>query len=290
MQVLEQCHSWSMPETQEQINQLRSAFSEDLNLPFRLKSSFSVGSPSETSRASITPPRDSQAHLTQSSGPQVAYTQPPRNDLSPTSFPLTTPLSTTDTKQISPQAYMADASSYPQIPHQPTYSHQPTQLDIANWNPTPIINQFNVAFSIPQSALAPPPPQTFHQGRQSSYSFDSSHFPQPHPQAYPTLSYPQQSYITPGQPQQVAAEYGHTPPQISPHQHPLPQYTVQAPQPPQQYTNPAQMVPEPTYVSARDWQQSVATVMDSGGLKRRWGDFGIDTQQMAEGQMQKRMR
>lgn len=279
MRVLEQCRSWAMPETQEQINALRSAFSEDINKPFELKSPFPVGSPSDQSRSSISPPREQQAQRLQIPT-NSQYTPSQRHNSAPAYF-ITSPTSAQDPKpDPSPiqQSYVPDVTAYPQLAAA-SYNHPATQIDASNWNPTPIINQFNVAFSIPQSALAPPPPTASYVSvpRQGSFSFEAPGFTQSgytFSQSYaqaqlPEYTQPQSHPFPPHQPLRQA--------QFSQQ---MPQYSV--PVQPMQNSS----VPEPTYVSARDWQQSVATVLDSGGLKRRW-NFGHHP---ADEKVQKRMR
>ena len=199
MRVLEQVHSWSMPETQEQIAQLRTAFSEDITQPFQLRSSFSIGSPGESTRSSVTPPSEGAIQRVQNQTAQSQYSVSQRQDASPSSFVPTNSSSGTTSKQITPPPFVSDVAPYAQLNQQVPYHHQPTQLDMANWNPTPIINQFNVAFSIPQSALAPPPPPqmqtypTMSFPRQGSFSFETSHYAQQ--PSYHNVAYPSQNYL-----------------------------------------------------------------------------------------------
>ena len=60
MRILEQCmDAWSMPDMQMQVNQLREAFSADVNRPFELKRGFPFESPSpSTAGLQPSPPLD----------------------------------------------------------------------------------------------------------------------------------------------------------------------------------------------------------------------------------------
>ncbi|OAX78388.1 hypothetical protein ACJ72_07305, partial [Emergomyces africanus] len=86
MRLLEQCATaWPVPDLQESINQLRLAFSADINKPFELKRSFPYGSPADQHHPS--PPMDSRYMATpfSSSGAeqsQLAYGHSPTPPIS----------------------------------------------------------------------------------------------------------------------------------------------------------------------------------------------------------------
>lgn len=61
MRIVEQVMEvWPMPELQQQVNNVREAFSADVNKPFALKPSFPYGSPQQSSLPS--PPNASQGY------------------------------------------------------------------------------------------------------------------------------------------------------------------------------------------------------------------------------------
>ncbi len=131
-------------------------------------------------------------------------------------------------------------------------------VDETQWNPSPIFHQWNTAFSIPQAALAPPPSATA--------TTPAMNFPvvtqQTHTPISPSTSNP---YMT-----QYSSSGGGTV-TSAPHPQPAPQ--------PHEHTSQAQ---QPSYqgvfVSPKQWQQSVASVYDPDGLKRRWAYAEMDNQ------------
>lgn len=276
-----------MPETEAQINGLRQAFSADINKPFELKLSFPYGSPS-SDQYRTSPPVEmpsSQSTLRADS----AYGQPQHPQqrqlsnaslISNTSY-LTPPVSAIDSKPDSPQfGYISQPPTYAQVSSN-AYPQPGAMLDTVQWNPTPIIDQFNTAFAIPPAALAPPPPPQ----PAGNYQLHSrGHDFQPHPYgpnpfspAYTSpTTYPQQ-YMHQQQVLTPTSTGASLPQQPSPLQQ-IP-YS-------QQPNHTTYMAPGPVYVSARDWQQSVASVLDPGGLKRRWN---YDAANIDE-QLHKRMK
>ena len=148
----------------------------------------------------------------------------------------------------------------------------------AQWNPTPIIDQFDTAFAIPPSALAPPP--SMYGGSRSSppggpggsggmqnlqASFTSTSSP-----TYPSP----QGYLGQQQQQQQQAHYfaAAQQPQLF-HDTASPVAAASAQQLPSSARGTAYTTSGAgMFVTPRQWQQSVANVMDTGGLKRRW-DF-----------------
>ena len=181
MRILERCVSaWPMPETEAQINALRAAFSADVHKPFELKESFPHGTPSEHSRPSpVSPPSSDR--------PQPSQLQPQKNldvhhphqaqpnqylpqlmnqmPRQQAAYLATPPVSdyTADSKPQTPmyaQGYdLAQQTSYANIPSSASgyYQQQAPSAAEIQWNPTPIMDQFDTAFAIPPAALAPPP-------------------------------------------------------------------------------------------------------------------------------------
>ena len=298
MRILERCVSaWQMPETEAQINGLRAAFSADLDKPFQLRESFPMGTPpgdSQASPAQLVPAGQSQTHPAQNMQQGVGSlpSQQQQQQHHPLMIPAypnqqmaqmqqqgsylaTPPVSAVsgDSKPQSPQSYhdydvhqqnfqSLSQNSYYQaaiIPEQP------------QWNPTPIIDQFSTAFAIPASALAPP----------SSYNSSSpNHAPtSAHSYTTPSPSFAAGTYPPPQQPQrQPQPYYQQSPHQVQQPQHPQHPYidtahaaavaaSMQQQQTPQS-ANP--YISGGGYVTPRQWQQSVASVYDPGGLKRRW--------------------
>ncbi|KIX01433.1 uncharacterized protein Z518_09159 [Rhinocladiella mackenziei CBS 650.93] len=274
MRILERCVSaWPMPETEEQINSLRAAFSADLNKPFELKESFPLGSPSDHSRPSPVSQTSYEKQPQKLVDPQQPQSQPqpglyiPQHMTQirgPTPYLATPPVSaySSDSKSQTPpfaQNFEPDQAPYASMPTSADgYYHQPTSAPELQWNPTPIINQFDTAFAIPPSELAPPP---------SLYASTGSSPPgNVHPN-FTNTSSPTYTTTSQGYSQQ---------------QH----YFVQQSQPFHDASPPVAANSAPTghatqgpgtgstmFVTPRQWQQSVANVIDPGGSKRRW-DYG----------------
>ncbi|KAE8348390.1 hypothetical protein BDV28DRAFT_93210 [Aspergillus coremiiformis] len=229
MRILERCSSaWPMPEMQAQIDSLRLAFSADVNRPFELKHTFPYGSPSEPYHPSP-PSLDSeyQPHASQASGDvqtQVGYKH------YPTSPRISA--SADDSKSDPSRLH-----SMKMIPPQPV-SNQPMNaplVDENSWNPTRIINQWDMAFSMAPSTMnTNSPPITMNNSMQGVQT--------PLPGQY-WVQYGQAVNVTPVTPPQGIL---------------------------QQQFNAQQVI-----FTARDWQQSVASVYDPNGLKRRW-NYSVD--------------
>ncbi|PYH28290.1 Zn(II)2Cys6 transcription factor [Aspergillus neoniger CBS 115656] len=226
MRILERCSSaWPMPELQAQIDSLRFAFSADVNRPFDLKPTFPYGSPSEPYHPS--PPIDSHyaSQISQVPGVQsrVGYA----------AYPVTPPISagTEDSKSDSSQLQPLGL-----IPSQSISTHgmNAPLVDENSWDPTRIINQWDMAFSIGTPTVTTnSPPMALSNPAQAVQPSLPDHFP---------VQYEQQSKVTPVAP---------------------------APMPQTQFTG------QQVLFTARDWQQSVASVYDPNGLKRRW-NYSID--------------
>ncbi|KAF5863396.1 hypothetical protein ETB97_010154 [Aspergillus alliaceus] len=229
MRILERCSSaWPMPETQAQIDSLRLAFSADVNRPFELKPTFPYGSPSEPYHPSP-PPLDSQyqPHVSQVTGPvqsRVGYKF----------YPSSPPISagTEDSKSDSSQLH-----SLAMMPPQPVSSQSMNAplVDENSWDPTRIINQWDMAFSMaPSTVNTNSPPMAINNSVQGVQAPLAAQYP---------IQYGQASKITPVSPPQALSQ---------------PQFSGQQ-----------------VIFTARDWQQSVASVYDPNGLKRRW-NYSVD--------------
>ncbi|EXJ67328.1 uncharacterized protein A1O5_09341 [Cladophialophora psammophila CBS 110553] len=300
MRILERCVSaWPMPETEAQINALRAAFSADVNKPFELKESFPHGTPSEHSRPSpVSPPSfERQQPPMQPQGQKLAdlqqtqQTQPQQQQQQPqpgsyvsqhlsqmtrqTPYLATPPVSvyTADSKPPTPmyaQNYELEQTPYSTIPSSAGgYYQQPTSATEIQWNPTPIMDQFDTAFAIPPSALAPPPslyggsgaspPGNMHSMQASFTSTNSPTYGTTSLPSYtPQQQQPQQHYFATQQPQSYQDT---SPPMVSNSQLPMSAGTAYAT---------TGVGGAPMLVTPQQWQQSVANVIDAGRLKRRW--------------------
>ncbi|KAL4902484.1 hypothetical protein BDW74DRAFT_59373 [Aspergillus multicolor] len=219
MRILERCSSaWPMPEIQAQIDSLRLAFSANINRPFELKATFPYGSPSEPYQPS--PTLETQYHPQPN---QISNLQE-RAGFHP--YPITPPISagTEDSKSGTPQLHP------PGILSAHTVHTETPLVDENSWDPTRIINQWDMAFSFSPAVNPNSPPMAFP---------GTSQGPQPALVDQYALQY-----------QQPAK--------------PLPQMSGQS-----------QMSGQPVVFTARDWQQSVASVYDPHGLKRRW-NYSVD--------------
>ncbi|KAF2836339.1 hypothetical protein M501DRAFT_940292 [Patellaria atrata CBS 101060] len=251
MRILEQCTpSWPMSEMHDQVNALREAFSVDLSKPFELKPSFPYGSPGAPNHPS--PPLSNDGtYRGRGSGQDLSLEQP--GQVTYHAHPITPPISATDTDS------KADSPAVQSLAMMSTGQRQPSSSSIqlqepAQWNPTRIFDQWNVAFGTPPSSStsqsSPPlrPPQP------GSYGLSA--------QDQSLQTYPQQATVLP-QTSQVQNLHAQLPPPVS--------YATP--------TNP--------YVTPSMWQDVVASSFGDG-LKRRWdyGNHGI----MDQGQMSKRPR
>ncbi|CAG8301888.1 unnamed protein product [Penicillium salamii] len=230
MRILETCSTaWPMPEIQAQIDSLRLAFSADMHRPFELKPSFPYGSPSEPYQPS--PPMDAHYH------PHLNQVQ---SRVGFHALPITPPIST------SAEDSKPDASSQLQslgmVAHQPPTTHpmDAPLVDEQSWDPTRIITQWDMAFSVnPSTVSTNSPPMPLNNTVPGVQNVMNSQYPV--------------QYETPHKVPSVTSSQSLSPPQF------------QAP---------------PVVFSARDWQQSVASVYDPQGVKRRWnypGDMTSDT-------------
>ncbi|KAL4927934.1 uncharacterized protein BDV17DRAFT_115691 [Aspergillus undulatus] len=220
MRILERCSTaWPMPEIQAQIDSLRLAFSANINRPFELKPTFPYGSPSEPYQPS--PTLETHYHPQPS---QISNLQE-RAGFHP--YPITPPISagTEDSKAGTPQLQAPSM-----LTTHPVHNEAPL-VDESNWDPTRIINQWDMAFSFNPAVNSPPMAMP-----------GSSQGMQPALVDQYALQYQQPAKIAVTQPSSV----------------------------PQ-----SQMNPQPVVFTARDWQQSVASVYDPHGLKRRW-NYSVD--------------
>ena len=317
MRLLEKClPEWPMPETEQQINNLRAAFSADLDQPFDLKPTFPYGSPSDYSPTRRT---SEQPSTFDSSRDQVDYTQHHWSQQENPHFP-TPPISTgaETSHPHTPSVYQEYNVHQPRSQYSalaPT-SYPTTEMGSSHqWNPAPIIDQFNTAFAIPASNLAPPSssgyndgsPMAVSQGNTSQYFATSPQTPNYDHNVY---TQHQQIHSAPSQqasqltPQQQQSQHSHST-YFDPHlrnaslsntQSQMP-YTV-GPSPylsednmsmsmpiqrhnsnsnaiptridTQQHQHQQIHNPGMVYVTPKQWQQSVASVYDPAGLKRKW--------------------
>ena len=294
MRILEACiKAWPMQEMRVQIDALREAFSADKSKAFELKASFPYGTPSESYRSS--PSVDPAYH-----SPPVSENEPVVPQRAQNYFfqPMTPPISAASRDSGFGSPYPPNnpgvtstsngandgGAQYSTEYAQPTLT---TAEDI-QWNPTPIFQQWNTAFSIPQSAFAPAPSPT----------------PSSQTSAFSSATGIQQSRasLTPPNTGVYMAQYSgpshalssassdqasmiHTQRQQHYQHHPQQQQQQQQPQQQQQQTSQVPQTSYPaSYVSPKEWQQSVASVFNPDGLKRRWNYAEVDTQ------LQKRLR
>ncbi|KAJ5204085.1 uncharacterized protein N7498_004964 [Penicillium cinerascens] len=232
MRILERCSTaWPMPEIQAQIDSLRLAFSADTSRRFELKPSFPYGSPSEPYQPS--PPMDAHYH------PHL--NQVSNNVQSRVGFnahPITPPISTG--AEDSKSDTSSQLQSLGMVPHQPPTTHplDAPLVDESSWDPTRIINQWDMAFSVnPSTVSANSPPMPMNNTPQPMSNMVNHQYP---------IQYESPSKVT---------------------------------VPPTQSVSPPQFQTPQVVFSARDWQQSVASVYDPQGLKRRWNysvDLGSD--------------
>ena len=269
MRVLEQCISaWPMPEMEAQINALRVAFSANIDKPFELKATFPYGSPSEPYQPS--PPLDSQYHHLQiPPNPQYDH----QGQFPHPSQTLTPPISAgaCDSRTDSPQYPPSFVQQHAQSASSMLRHNSVPMPENVQWNPTPIIDQWNTAFAIPQSAMAPP----------SSHSQSPSSNMQVLPQTTQNISPSQTSQTyTPMYPSSVTQTVMQQQTHYFANHAPQPNYQPAMPQP-----SPGYVADSPVFVTPKDWQQSVASVFDPGRLKRRW-DY--NPHEEADGHMPKR--
>ncbi|KGO65722.1 Transcription factor, fungi [Penicillium italicum] len=236
MRILETCSTaWPMPEIQAQIDSLRLAFSADMHRPFELKPSFPYGSPSEPYHPS--PPMDAHYH------PQLNQLQS-RVRYNP--LPVTPPISTG--AEDSKSDTSSQIQSLGMVAHHPPTTHplDAPSIDETHWDPTRIITQWDMAFSVnPATVSANSPPMPINNSVPSVQNVMNPQYPI--------------QYETPSKVPSATSTQSLSPPQF------------QAP---------------PVVFSARDWQQSVASVYDPQGQKRRW-NYPVD---VSPDNMSKRQR
>lgn len=132
MRILEQVTpSWPMPEMNEQINALRTAFSADTSKPFELKPSFPFGSPQAQSSSS--PLSNDDQYRSHGPGQSPSMEQP--GQVNYNTHPITPPISAhdTDPKADSPvvQSLVMMAAGQRQPPSQTSIQVQ----EPVQWNP-----------------------------------------------------------------------------------------------------------------------------------------------------------
>lgn len=260
MRILEECiNAWPMQEMRAQIDALREAFSADKDKPFELKMSFPYGTPSDSYQPS--PPReqqypglelsDQEPYSHQGSQPYPSQTMTPPISAVSRESGFESPHPQTN-RDIGPTS--SDPSHSMTHYTQPYPQHSIPSVDEAQWNPTPIFHQWNAAFSIPQAALAPPPPPS---ATSTTPPMSAPVVPQqPNTPISPSASNPYIAQYATG----TGASFTSAPRQQPAQQAPQPQTAG--------YTD--------TFVSSKQWQQSVASVFDPDGLKRRWAYSELD--------------
>ncbi|OJJ46323.1 hypothetical protein ASPZODRAFT_67523 [Penicilliopsis zonata CBS 506.65] len=225
MRILEQCSAaWPMPEIQAQIDSLRLAFSADVNRPFDLKPTFPYGSPSEPYHPSP-PPFEPQY-------PHIGQAQNDIHDHVRSSMALVTPpMSICAEDSKSDPSRMQSIQLMPHN-HPSTHPSGASLVDDSNWDPTRIINQWDMAFSVsPSNISASSPPVPIPNTTQvvSNSMAASTQYHIPYESSSRLVS------VTPAPPM-VQSTFNR----------------------------------QPVMITARDWQRSVASVYDPQGLKRRW--------------------
>ena len=140
MRILERCmESYPMPEMQNQVNQLREAFSADINRPFELKRGFPFESPSPRACGlQPSPPLDIDLqhpmltrHESLGHQTQIPYQ----------ATPMTPPISSTGLSFEDPKDGLVTSSSMPMMTssQQQPIPAQTTSMSVSQeWNPTPI--------------------------------------------------------------------------------------------------------------------------------------------------------
>ncbi|KAF3482040.1 putative C6 finger domain protein [Arthroderma uncinatum] len=246
MRVLEQCSSsWPMTDLQSQLAALRLAFSADINKPFELKPTFPYGSPAAQSTQPLPASEPLYHSPSYSEGPHEAT---PSHLSFNDSYPISPPVSAqTSAKPESPAT-----GNYGLLQPYDTTRPPPTMnvplVDENSWNPSRIITQWDLAFAGNINSNSPP--------SATSSSTTSTVMPDPH-SLYPSSL----STTSPASAPQYP-DYSQTTlvPLVDPNHAP------QVSMPTQQYN----MLP--VVMGARDWQRSVASVIDPEGAKRRWDD------------------
>lgn len=143
MRILEQCmQAWPMPEMQMQVNQLREAFSADVNRPFELKRGFPFESPSPSvGGLQPSPPLDGSLQhpmLTRHDSLGGRQTKIPFH-----ATPMTPPISSAGLsfEESKDGLLMSGSGTLPLMgsTQQQTMPMQTTAMSIGQeWNPTPI--------------------------------------------------------------------------------------------------------------------------------------------------------
>lgn len=260
MRILERCaSSRAMPETKEQIDALREAFSADTSKPFELKPNFPYRSPSPNMQPSPLFDIKYQHDVLNRPNSNEQIARVPYHHQ-----PLTPPMSGEHEDPIQPLS----ATS---IPIMPTIEHQPIPLtsnsidnDQIAWNPSRIFeydlekhkvksstnklnSQWNTAFGTSNGLV----------------STGTVTMPQPSPPLYTSSAIgshelPPLHDVMQRQTQQ--------------------QYSVQSstapisaiPEAPAVISQPSYTSQSPSFVTSSMWRETVANTYDPGGHKRRW--------------------
>jgi len=270
MRILETCTpSWPMPEMQQQVNNLRQAFSADVTKPFELKPTFPFGSPQ-------VPPQSSPSSNPGTFRSRLPSQQSPLEQPGQVKYhahPITPPISASDhdTTADSPVAQsLVMMASGQRAPQSATglQMQEPVQ-----WNPQRIFecvfvllpycflhtwltrhSQWNVAFGTPPSSTAS--------------------------QSSPPLRRPPTGNAYELRTPQETNQPNYPMPNVSPQPNSLPGAQSQLP-------TSSYATPGATYVTPTMWQEVVASSFPGDGLKRRW-DHGAAP--MVDQSMYKRTR
>ncbi|KAL9110051.1 MAG: hypothetical protein Q9227_005390 [Pyrenula ochraceoflavens] len=205
-------------------------------------------------------PYGSPSEPNQSSPPleyQMRMNQDQQRQVGPyTPHTITPPISAgpRDSQNESPHMHHPVGMMPPSQAHVTTNLTPVNAVSTAEWNPSRIFDQWDTAFNIPQSALGPPSTM--------------SQSPTSNPMNPATQSFA-------GQQPQYVNQYQSS--------------NAMPPPPPSSHsvTNAGYNSGGPVFVTPRDWQQSVASVYDPAGLKRR---YDSTANEILGAQMQKRMR
>ncbi|KAL5412073.1 hypothetical protein PMIN04_010030 [Paraphaeosphaeria minitans] len=235
MRILEECTpAWPMPEMQQQVNNLRQAFSADVTKPFELKPTFPFGSPQVHSQSS--PSSNPGSFRPRLPSQQSPLDQP--GQVNYHAHPISPPISASDhdTTADSPVAQSLVMMASGQRAPQPTTGMQ--MQEAVPWNPQRIFDQWNVAFGTPPSSAtqSSPPLRLPPTGTGNNYELRSPQDGTPSGYQIPHVS-PQASGLSSAQSQ-------------------VPATTTFA-------------TPTATYVTPTMWQEVVASSFQDG-LKRRW--------------------
>jgi hypothetical protein len=271
MRVIEQVmRAWPMPELKRQVDNLREAFSADLNQPFALKTTLPYNSP-RPSRDSVSPSLKASAFRPPSQPPHgnlqrsTSMDQQIHMPLGGSAYsvrPMTPPVSAGpggSTASPNMLALMGQSS------HTGTATSMPATLsmpEVPLWNPNHILTQWDSAFGPPQPSSAGGGSSAFSPSTTHSSPQTAHHDLQASSAAMSSGSTPMPSASMQQQQQQQQQQQHHQ----NQHQH---QHQSQQQQ---HQLSPQQFVGAPSFITPELWQQSVGPIYISG-TKRTWADY-----------------